>query len=297
MNRFPPRKILVAFDFTKRSREAWRYAGMLARVLGAELRAVHVAGWTIAPDGMFVAPNLTPQERAQLQKTLDDELGGPGLGRLAEGDLVGEILTAARELGAELIVMGTEGRTGLMRLTFGSLTEAVVRVSPVPVLSLQGSVSPPRSVLAPVSVEEYSVAGFHFAEDVARALRLPITLLHVRQEGRPFDRLDMAADAARKLWGLRVDFKVVDGPVVRRILDASKRHGLVVLVAHKRGVFRDGLLGTTAEQVLRRSTTPVLCVPSLRTVAKATRRSAAKPSARAGSSRRIARRRGLRVGW
>jgi nucleotide-binding universal stress UspA family protein len=49
-----------------------------------------------------------------------------------------EIMQAARELGSDLIVMGTHGRTGLAHLVIGSVAEKVVRKSTVPVLTVRG---------------------------------------------------------------------------------------------------------------------------------------------------------------
>src|SRR6185295_14135634 len=56
------------------------------------------------------------------------------------------IIAAAAESGADLIVMSTHGRSGLMRLLYGSVTEAVLRGSPVPVLVVPNRV--------PVRVDE-----------------------------------------------------------------------------------------------------------------------------------------------
>jgi universal stress protein A len=57
--------------------------------------------------------------------------------RLITGDPATAIARVAEEEGAELIVMGTHGRTGLLRLLMGSVAEAVVRRAPCPVLTLK----------------------------------------------------------------------------------------------------------------------------------------------------------------
>jgi nucleotide-binding universal stress UspA family protein len=57
--------------------------------------------------------------------------------RLEEGDPVEAILRVAEEIGADLIVMGTHGRTGLSRLFMGSVAEQVLRRAPCPVLTLK----------------------------------------------------------------------------------------------------------------------------------------------------------------
>jgi nucleotide-binding universal stress UspA family protein len=54
--------------------------------------------------------------------------------RLVMGDPATEIVRVAEEEKAELIVLGTHGRTGLSRILMGSVAEAVVRHAPCPVL-------------------------------------------------------------------------------------------------------------------------------------------------------------------
>jgi len=58
------------------------------------------------------------------------------------------IIAAAAESGADLIVMSTHGRAGLLRLLYGSVTEAVLRGSPVPVLVVPNRVPAPLSELS-----------------------------------------------------------------------------------------------------------------------------------------------------
>ncbi len=263
MNAFPPKTILVAFDFSKRSMRAWKYAESLAKRLGASLQAVYVSQWVLSPQGFLFPPVITPERRLELEKKMERLLGRPGIVRASEGDIVGEILKAARDYDAGLIVMATEGKTGLRRFALGSITESVVRVSPIPVLSLRRAAKIPRSILAPVSNQPYSMPGFHFAENLARTLRASMTVLHVREGAEGFSRLEQMISTARRLWSLRVNLKVVSGKPVERILSKAGKHDLVVIVAHKRGILRDGILGTTAEQVLRRSSRPVLCVPAI----------------------------------
>lgn len=55
-----------------------------------------------------------------------------------DGNTFLEILEAARELGSDVIVLGTHGRTGLAHLLIGSVAEKVVRKSPIPVLTVRG---------------------------------------------------------------------------------------------------------------------------------------------------------------
>ena len=70
--------------------------------------------------------------------------------RVAEGEPAAEVIRQARLLGANLIVMGTHGRTGLGRLLMGSVAEAVLRRAPCPVLTLK---APFPAAVAPARAE------------------------------------------------------------------------------------------------------------------------------------------------
>jgi nucleotide-binding universal stress UspA family protein len=61
---------------------------------------------------------------------------------LREGDPATEILALAQEIGCDLIVIGTHGRTGVGRLLMGSVAEAVLRRAPCPVLTVKGLPAP-----------------------------------------------------------------------------------------------------------------------------------------------------------
>src|SRR5262249_7953655 len=82
-----------------------------------------------------------------------------------EGDPGREILRAARETGADLIVMGTHGRTGLTRLLTGSVAEKVLRKAPCPVLTVKTAV--PKKTPAPAVPVDEPAEGRPIAADQA----------------------------------------------------------------------------------------------------------------------------------
>lgn len=247
MNVFPPARILVPHDLTERSAAAWRYALALAQRTGAAVEAVHVA---------------SPKSKKAAAKRLTDALGQVK-GRIVYGDPTIGILRAAQAAKAQLLVMGTAGTAGLARLKHLSETETVVRSSPVPVLSVHGAAELPGEVLAPVNSEAYSLEGFYFAEQVAFALGAKLTLFHSAPTPAAAVRARRELKKSVERLGLRVPVavKVGAGEPVAAILAAAKKAGLIVLVAHRKGLFHDAVLGTTAEQVLRLSPVPVLSVP------------------------------------
>src|SRR5439155_9282380 len=128
----PIRTILHPTDFSDRSAHALRLAGALARDYGARLVVLHVAEMPVVAYGEGVIPPLDPEDavrvaRQQLELLEAPVTGTPAERRLEVGDPVETILDVAHALPADLIVMGTHGRTGLRRLLMGSVAEQIVR--------------------------------------------------------------------------------------------------------------------------------------------------------------------------
>jgi len=140
------RRILCATDFSNASLRAYEYAIDLAARLKAEIVVVHVyevPTYTL-PDGMVEVPVEVESElRNRLERQLEgfarsaDAVGVRVIRELRSGVAYVEIAHAARELGADLIAIGTHGRTGLAHLLLGSVAERVVRLSEVPVLTIR----------------------------------------------------------------------------------------------------------------------------------------------------------------
>ena len=140
----PIRKILHPTDFSEHSRAAFELASALARDYGAELMVLHVNRATpiYAPDGIVVGvPVEEPYElRGKLAQIRPEDPRVKTEHKLVDGDPADQILKAAA--GADLIVLGTHGSTGLTRLLMGSVAETVMRRSPCPVLTVR---TPPKS--------------------------------------------------------------------------------------------------------------------------------------------------------
>lgn len=137
-------RILVATDFSDASRQAAREALMLAEKLGASVRFVHVVDdrqvavvpGSLLPLPQAPIPGLAENARARLDGWVR-ELGDTPVAadsRVVFGAACDGILNEASEWKAGLIVLGTHGRTGLVRAVLGSVAELVVRRSKTPVL-------------------------------------------------------------------------------------------------------------------------------------------------------------------
>jgi universal stress protein A len=139
-------RILCPVDFSETSKRAFEYALALAGQLGAELDVIHVLhlpAYTMPEGGLEFPPDLEAELVDQLQRQLDEFIKQPAepsvktTTTLYQGIPYVEITRAAKERSADLIVIGTHGRTGLAHLLIGSVAERVVRTSEVPVLSIR----------------------------------------------------------------------------------------------------------------------------------------------------------------
>jgi nucleotide-binding universal stress UspA family protein len=141
------RHILVALDFDPISEHALDYAVDLGERIGATVTAIHVYSLPVlmALDGEYLpTPEGAADKATQAQKNLDAALA-PFAGRkvqlhgiLRVGSAAEEICAQARELAADLVVVGTHGRGAISRALLGSVAQSVLHASPVPVLTVRG---------------------------------------------------------------------------------------------------------------------------------------------------------------
>jgi universal stress protein A len=136
------RDILVPMDTSACSAAALELASSLAEQLGAEVHVLHLRGQDDFHLGS-TAP-LAPGERARAERQMEEvvskargTLGDRLHYRVETGEPLRRILEVAGEGRHDLVVMGTHGRTGRLRGLVGSVTEAVVRRSPCPVLTVR----------------------------------------------------------------------------------------------------------------------------------------------------------------
>ncbi|MEP7120673.1 MAG: universal stress protein [Byssovorax sp.] len=141
------RHILVALDFNPISDYALEYAVDLAEKLGARLTVLHVYSLAVlmALDGEYLPSASSASNKAEdAQKHLDAALAPLASrkieihGVLRVGEAGEEIVAQAKELGADLILVGTHGRGAVGRALLGSVAESVLRTSPIPVLTVRG---------------------------------------------------------------------------------------------------------------------------------------------------------------
>lgn len=138
--------ILVATDLADTSERVHQYAIELASKLGAHVTLLHVFSLPIYnfPDGTFVpsaevAAQVSDAARRHLDATVArlKEQGLNVAAVLRSGSPIEEIQSVAKEVGADLIVMGTHGRGALGRALLGSTANAIIRSSDIPVITIR----------------------------------------------------------------------------------------------------------------------------------------------------------------
>ncbi len=141
----PFKTILFATDFSSASKVAFEVASALARDYRARVIAVHVVEpQTIgfSEFGSYVGPEEELGEAMRLLRLLKAPSSAVTMEyRLLEGNPASVIVETAAETNADVVVMGTHGRSGLTRLIMGSVAEEVLRRSPSPVLTMRADIT------------------------------------------------------------------------------------------------------------------------------------------------------------
>ncbi len=141
------KKILVPIDFSNYSKKALHYTVSFAQQFNSEIDLVYVIEPIIYPADLSMGQLVIPQTNLDFQEKAEEEL--KELAQSEIGDLLNynifvrtgkpfmEIIEAAKEIDADLIIIATHGHTGVEHLLFGSTSEKVVRKAPCPVLTLR----------------------------------------------------------------------------------------------------------------------------------------------------------------
>lgn len=144
----PVHHILVPTDFSAYADQALEYAMALAQALQARLTLLHVfhpSPLSVGEMPPAVLSNAlqemetTAHQRMQATLARVHHAGLQADSAIIEGMPLQTILDTAQTRGADLIIMGTHGRTGLTHVLMGSVAEKVVRLAPCPVLVTRGS--------------------------------------------------------------------------------------------------------------------------------------------------------------
>jgi nucleotide-binding universal stress UspA family protein/YHS domain-containing protein len=267
-----PVKVLVPYDGGDLSEQAAVMAIELLAQHPLDLLLLRVAS---DPEGAAAA-------RQSLEEAADRLARSPAAVTplLAVGRPEQEIVRCADQRGADLIAMSTHGRSMMARMLVGSVTDRVIRTSPVPVLALHpptmslGRVSPPTGrklrVLAPLDGSRFAEEAVEMAVSLLRPELIDVSLLAVQiyPEIDQGDAKRYLTRAAARLTerGIPASESLDRGDpadqIARFALDNS--YDLIVMSTHGRGTLARMLIGSVTDRVVRTAAVPILVIqPSL----------------------------------
>lgn len=292
-------RILCPVDFSKPSRAALEVSLTLARWYGSQVSVPHVVQIALPPAPFAAEPPfmMTPALEADTLDHLHEFIAecGPGDVRVSPsvhvGAAVAEILRQAEDLPADLIVIGTHGRSGFEHLLMGSVAERVLRKAACPVCTVREAdasrphtpPAPFQNVLCAVDFSPPSESALEYALSVAQESGGRLTLVHAhdwpldvratevlgadaaRYQRQLHDRaareLAAAVPADARSW-CRIEELVTIGRPYEVILQAARDMAadLIVMGVHGRIGLNLHVLGSTTDRVVREATCPVLTV-------------------------------------
>jgi nucleotide-binding universal stress UspA family protein len=279
-------RIVVAVDQSEQAQWAMTAAIDLAQMMKAELTLVHVLKPPFDRDDEQKSQGLLEH----LQSTAPASVKTRTDSR--KGNVVAEIVGAAEETKAGLIVMGTHGRGRLTQLLLGSTTEGVARWGPCPVLTVRQpwvprtrafntfGPSPFRRVLIAVDASEPALAALAAGFEMARRTGAPVSVIHVADTLHPWQgemrqvglaplseirrqgQLLLSRIMADQSADERCETILREGNPAKEILDAALdwEADLIVIGSQGHGHIEQFVLGSVANAVLRGALCPVMLV-------------------------------------
>jgi nucleotide-binding universal stress UspA family protein len=285
--------ILVSHDFSSHADAALRRAVELARVARAKIHLVHayapplrsvMAEEAAVPAEVWNAVRDGALEQLEALRRKVSEQGVEAAVEVSSMFPVEAILAAAKKTGADLIALGTRGRTGLKHVLLGSIAERVVRLAPCPVLTVKDDDrdAPLRRIVVATDfsapAERACDVGVSLAKQLGAALHLvhafdlPVTAIAPYEVAIPPAVIHEAREAARKkldaavgavrAQGLEATGKLAEASAAPAIVRAAAdlQADLIVIGTHGHTGLRHVLLGSVAERTLRLAPCAVLTV-------------------------------------
>lgn len=275
-------KILCPVDFSEPSKLAFRAALDLARALGEGSGVTVLYVDAFEPPPYFtsgqtkkLAEGMERSRKAAKKKV--EKFYAPIASQgevfsvtVGQGTPARVILENAEKLKADMIVMGSHGRSGLSRFMMGSVTERVLAETGIPVLTARESEGgfdsySPKRIICPVDFSETSRKALGAAAMLAGKLKAQLTAVHVAGKGK-------AADAKERLCSFvpagtanscTLNTVVKSGHTAEEIIKLAGEgaDSLIVLGARRKILGDVTVFGQTVVSVTRHARCPVLVLP------------------------------------
>lgn len=273
------RSVVVPLDGSAFSEQVLPLAELIGRVPGTEVHLGHVR----APGARQANGDPERSDKAGYLARLVDQLRDKGLQadeQMLEGEVVDAIEGWARDIGADLIVMTTHGRSGLKRLRLGSVAESLVSRGLAPILLLHPgdgrAVGPLDNVVVALDGSSFALSIFGPLQSFGVAAGVKsYTLVHVADnrgvgEAGWAPMTTLQSRAQEQLEGFRSRLAGTDARIDVRVVQASDPSegiletartvgaGLIAITTHGMTGLRPTLLGSVAAKVLHSWEGPLL---------------------------------------
>lgn len=283
----PIRVVLLATDLSQKSHMALEYAVACSEACHARLILAHAldpaSEGGLAETSASELRELTQSAQAELSSLLGNRPGSPNLETqvvVRYGNPRDVIFQLQRELSADLVVLGSGGKTGGPRSPLGSVAEALLRSLPCRVLTLGPQVRPPefpavpRSLLLPTDFQPWSLAALPAVRALVEQFPARLILFHICTPGehhRATNQEELCtnrlAELARSLAGQSFAAEsFLHAPLQANVpaqicTFADERRVSLIIMGVRNGNLATGerLHGTTA-QVIREAHCPVLTI-------------------------------------
>jgi len=284
------KKVFCATDLSPSSQHALAMAAELAEAYDATLVVGHVVElWDDRYD--FLVQDLSKRLANEAKDKIAQELSHLGKTEavpvevvVRKGHAVVELLKAVKDSKADLVIVGSHGKSALDRVLLGSVAERLLYASPVSVLVARPSPHPDITrIVVAASPSPTAETGFAWALDLAKreklasiaavnAFEVPtgyleagMTYESAREKMLVVHQEDMRKLAGKlKTGGIKLDLRVEEGPTAETIVKfaAQQEADLIVIGTHGHSRLAAFFLGSVTQKVVRTASTPVLAVKS-----------------------------------
>jgi nucleotide-binding universal stress UspA family protein len=280
--------VVLATDFSQASTAAVGYATSIARNYQGRVYVVHVI-----PPEVYSPPETIPRIEEDVQRWVEEQMNGllaseqlqdvPHEGIVKHGEIWDALEPIISHHNADVIVTGTRGRRGLQKLVMGSVAEEILRLSPIPVLTVRPDAAQTgrhviRTILYPTDFSAESMRALAYALSIAQEFQSCMILLHVapsmhhdpevRNRLQSFfsDQLRQIVPAETASW-CQQQLVVEFGDPAEAILQCADAYKADLIVMGVRGsgsmVRASTHFGSTAYRVISQVRAPVFSVRQL----------------------------------
>ncbi len=276
------RKLLVPTDFSDTAGKALQYAAEIAQRSGARIYLLHISSPVESP---FIDAGLREQTNSEEGEKIKSSLAKLREQILKDfpkveiqtvrrpNPLVDGILDFATEEAVDLIIMGTQGATGLRKIIIGSNAVEVLEETPIPLLLVPEKcecVLPSRIVLA-ANYETDDLDALRFIKQIADLFQSEVQLVNLLEaenanvgaEESEFKNYVSGLEEKTGLANLKTT-QITCQSVNETFacLDSQVPYDLLVMVRRRRGALQSFFTGSATERMAFITTLPMLIFPA-----------------------------------